>query len=173
MWGDKTAEPKNPNPQQEALMKPKPSTEQPQRANPVSTVGRSVTIQGSLKSEEDIIIYGTFKGEVELKNNNLTIGKSGRLEANVFAKSIRIEGEVVGDFYANSVAVSKTGAIFGNIVSPRVTLEDGAKFKGSIDMDDKSINKKLGNGEGKLPESKPKLISTNNESKKDIAHSEQ
>lgn len=176
MWGEKNIEPKkNTHPESHSTAKPSAEQPQPHRSKPVSTVGHSVVIQGSLKSEEDMIIYGTLKGEVELKNNNLSVGKSGRLEANVLAKSIRIEGQVVGDIYALHVSILKTGAIFGNIISPRVILEDGAKFKGSIDMDNKSVSKKLNNEEVK-PEmgNKPKLIvaNTNGNGKENVANSE-
>ena len=64
------------------------------------------------------------------------MGQSGKVNANVTAKTIKIEGEVKGDIKGNEkVVVSKSGNVRGNIIAPRVTLEDGAKFKGSIDMD--------------------------------------
>jgi len=71
-----------------------------------------------------------------LDKNDVTIGESGHVKADVTADTVRIDGEVVGDIKGvEMVIVSRSGRVNGNIVAPRVTLEDGAKFKGSIDMD--------------------------------------
>ncbi|MBV1904704.1 MAG: polymer-forming cytoskeletal protein, partial [Pseudomonadales bacterium] len=62
--------------------------------------------------------------------------KSGKVTADIMAKVVKIEGEVTGDIAGDEkVVISSTGRVRGNIVAPRMTLEDGAKFKGSIDMD--------------------------------------
>jgi cytoskeletal protein CcmA (bactofilin family) len=64
------------------------------------------------------------------------VGQSGRVTADITAKVIKVDGEVTGDITGNEkVVISKSGNVRGNIVAPRVTLEDGAVFKGSIDMD--------------------------------------
>ena len=68
--------------------------------------------------------------------SSVTVGKSGRVRANVYAKNVIIEGEIKGDvFGTDQVVVHPSGTVRGNITAPRVTLEDGAKLKGSIDMD--------------------------------------
>ena len=73
---------------------------------------------------------------MSLSGKDLTVGQSGHVKADVKASVVKIDGEVQGDIAgAEKVIVSKTGKVQGNIVAPRVTLEDGAKFKGSIDMD--------------------------------------
>jgi cytoskeletal protein CcmA (bactofilin family) len=75
-------------------------------------------------------------GTIHLKGNDLTVGQSGKVMANLTANVVRIDGEVNGDIVGvEKVVITKTGKVQGNIVGPRVTLEDGAKFKGSIDMD--------------------------------------
>ncbi len=75
-------------------------------------------------------------GTVSVRNKDLTVGQSGQVTANVTARVVRIDGTVKGDITGvEKVTISKTGKVQGNIVAPRVTLEDGAKFKGSIDMD--------------------------------------
>ncbi len=117
---------------------------QASQARPLSTIGRSVNIQGTLSGDEDVTMLGTIKGEVILKNNNLVVGRTGRVEANVIAQCIAVEGEVVGDLYANHVTLRKNGKVLGNIVSPRIAIDDGAEFKGSIDMDSQAIKEKLG-----------------------------
>jgi cytoskeletal protein CcmA (bactofilin family) len=70
-----------------------------------------------------------------LVDNELIIGNSGRVQANIEAKTIRIEGEVQGDIVGQErVVITTTGNVQGNVTSPRVMLEDGGRFKGSIDM---------------------------------------
>ena len=99
-------------------------------------IGSSIRIEGNVSGEEDIVIEGQVDGTIEFSGNGVTIGKSGRIAADLTAKTIKIDGEVKGDISGHEkVVISKTGKVHGNIVAPRVTLEDGAKFKGSIDMD--------------------------------------
>ena len=99
-------------------------------------IGKTITIKGDITGEENLVIEGKVDGSVQLKGNDLTVGQSGRVTANLKANVVRIDGEVNGDIVGvEKVVVTKTGKVRGNIVGPRVTLEDGAKFKGSIDMD--------------------------------------
>lgn len=101
-----------------------------------ATIGASIKFKGELSGEEDFIIQGVVEGRITLTSNNLTIGPSGRIKADIFARTIIIEGELQGDMNGDEkVIIRKTGRVRGNIVSPRVTLEDGAKFKGSIEME--------------------------------------
>ncbi len=111
----------------------------------VSTIGKSICFDGVIKSQEDILILGKVKGEIISKNNKIIVGPSGTIHANLVASNVKIEGKLVGDVYAHQVAVLKEGSCEGNINSPRINIEDGAKFKGSIDMGVKSIEEKLGN----------------------------
>jgi len=104
-------------------------------------IGPSIRIKGDLVGEEDLIIQGTVEGTINLHNNVLTIGKNGRIHANLHATTINVEGELRGDLFGSErVVIKKTGNVRGNITAPRVTLEDGAMFKGSIEMDPKSIS---------------------------------
>ncbi len=102
----------------------------------VATIGPSIAIKGDLTGNEDLVIQGRLKGEVKLKQNNVTVGKSGRVEADIYGRSIRVEGDVNGNLYGEQeVVIRASGRVQGNIVSPRVTLENGSNFKGSIDME--------------------------------------
>ncbi len=99
-------------------------------------IGSTINIKGDISGDENLVIDGKVEGSIEMGTKEVTIGRNGRVAANVQANVIRIEGEVQGDISGNEkVIISKTGNVQGNIVAPRVTLEDGAKFKGSIDMD--------------------------------------
>lgn len=102
----------------------------------LATIGPSISIQGDLSGDEDLMIQGRIDGEVRLEKNKVTIGKSGRVQADVHARSIEVEGRIKGNLYgAEDVIVRAAGRVQGNIVCGRVTLENGANFKGSIDME--------------------------------------
>lgn len=101
-----------------------------------AVIGPSIQIDGSLKGDEDLLIQGRVKGTVELKNNSVTIGESGQVTADIYAHTIAVEGRLDGKLVASErVMIRKTAQIKGTILAPRVTLEDGARFNGSIDMD--------------------------------------
>lgn len=101
-----------------------------------ATIGSSIRISGDLTGDEDLNIDGNVEGTINLEKNSLTIGTNGRIKANIQAKSVIVEGELRGDIVAKEkVVIRKTGNMRGNIVAPRVTLEDGAMFKGSIEME--------------------------------------
>ena len=88
------------------------------------------------------MIQGRVEGKVDLKQNNVTIGKSGRVKADIYGKLVTIEGEVEGNLFGQEqIIVRGTGDVRGNISAPRVSIEDGARFKGSIDMENKSGDK--------------------------------
>jgi cytoskeletal protein CcmA (bactofilin family) len=111
---------------------------------PSATIGPSIFIKGDLTGDEDLVIEGRVEGRVDLKNN-VTVGKNGRVRADVFGKSVIIEGEVDGNLFAQEQAILRqSGAVRGNITAPRVILEDGSRFRGSIDMDAKEPAKGSG-----------------------------
>lgn len=129
------------NENKEAISSSK-STITPSRLKSMSThpatIGSSIYFKGELSGEEDFIIEGKVDGEIKLHKNNLTIGVNGVINANITAKIIIVEGQLNGDLFGSeNVIIRNTGNVLGNIISPRVTLEDGAKFKGSIEMDPK------------------------------------
>jgi cytoskeletal protein CcmA (bactofilin family) len=99
-------------------------------------IGPSIKIKGNLSGNEDLVIQGRIDGEVLLKRNQVTVGPNGKVKANIHGKSICVEGEVRGDLVGSEeVIIRASGKVQGNIVSPRVTLDNGSKFKGSIDME--------------------------------------
>ena len=106
------------------------------RRKEAATIGPSISIKGDLSGEEDLIVEGRVEGTIDLKQNNFTVGREGRVSASVRANTISVEGEVEGDLSGDEqVVVRRSGNVQGNINAPRVTLEDGCKFRGSIDMD--------------------------------------
>ena len=112
------------------------TTPEPTSMRTTAMIGPSITIKGTVTGDEDLIVQGKVEGSIELNDHEVSVGSSGQVTADINARVIRIDGEVSGDVSGNEkVVISKSGNVRGNIVAPRVTLEDGAVFKGSIDMD--------------------------------------
>ena len=98
-------------------------------------IGPSIFIKGELSGDEDLTIEGRVEGKIELKSHNLTIGPKGRIHAAVHANAVTIKGEVTGNVFARErVEIADSGRLTGDITSPRITISDGAHFRGSVDM---------------------------------------
>ena len=99
-------------------------------------IGPSITIHGDVTGEEDLTVDGVIEGTVNLKENNLVVSVNGKVTANVNARIIRVDCEVKGELRGSEqVSISPSGKVSGDIRAPRVVLEDGCQFKGSVDMD--------------------------------------
>jgi cytoskeletal protein CcmA (bactofilin family) len=108
-------------------------------------IGKSVVIKGELSGSEDLMIEGTVEGKIELRQNVLTIGPNAKIKAQVFAKSVIVQGEVHGNITATEkVDLRESGSMDGDVVSPRVAISEGAHFRGSIDM--QKAGAKVGEG---------------------------
>jgi len=143
MWrkSDSEPEPPAPSPSRPSSSGPGPS----RRGNERAIIGPSITIHGDVTGEEDLVIQGKVDGKVDLKQHNVTIGKDGRVKADIFGRLIQVEGEVDGNLFGDEqVVVRQSGQVEGNITAPRVTLEDGCRFKGSINMEPKGAGKGTG-----------------------------
>jgi len=104
----------------------------------IVSIGQSIQIKGDLIGKEDLTIEGTVDGNINLEDHHLTIGPSGRITANIHAKTVMVVGEVVGNITAaDKVEVAATGRMKGDITAPNLVLADGARFKGSVDMERK------------------------------------
>jgi cytoskeletal protein CcmA (bactofilin family) len=102
----------------------------------LSVLGPTVVFKGELSADEDLLIQGQIEGSIEHNAQHLTIGSQGKVKADVYANHIMVQGEVRGDLYGKqAVIVEASARVRGNIYAPRVALKEGAKFKGSIDMD--------------------------------------
>ncbi len=113
----------------------------------VARLGPSLVVKGTLAGEEDLLVEGRLDGEISLRKNRVTIGEHGRIKADVYSKSICVEGEVNGNLFGeDEVVIRRSGKVRGNVTAPRVTLENGAKFKGSIDMQPGSEKQASGSG---------------------------
>ena len=116
---------------QERKIEPVPETSK----GAVAHIGKSVVIRGELSGSEDLYIDGQVEGTIELREHNLTVGPNGRVQANVNAKEVVIHGTLKGNVHAiDRVEIRKSGSLVGDLVAARVMIEDGAYFKGSIDI---------------------------------------
>ncbi len=100
-----------------------------------ANIGKSVVIKGELDGSEDLTVDGQVEGKIELRDHTLTIGANGRIKAQVFAKSVVVLGELIGNINAaEKVDIREDGSVDGDIVAPRIAIAEGAHFRGSIDM---------------------------------------
>ena len=101
----------------------------------VSVLGPSLRFKGDLVADEDLVVQGHIEGSI-LHTRSLTIGAQGRMQGDIKARRITVEGTVDGDLYALDSVVLRAGAIVrGNVFSNKVSVAEGAKFSGRIDMD--------------------------------------
>ena len=101
----------------------------------VAVLGKSVMVKGQIFSREDLTIDGEVEGTVELQENRLTVGPNGRVQATVKAREIVVLGTVHGNVEASDkIDIRKEAKLVGDIRTQRIVIEDGAYFKGSIDI---------------------------------------
>ena len=111
-----------------------PRTEVP-RSVEVATIGKSVIVRGELSGSEDLYVDGEVEGSISLRGQSLTIGPNGRVRANLEARNVIVHGRVDGNVTASDrVDLRKSASLTGDISTARVAIEDGAYFKGTIDI---------------------------------------
>ena len=98
-------------------------------------IGRGITVKGNLSGAEELVVEGAVEGHIALKNH-LTIKESGRVTADITTESLLVHGQVSANIEARDlVSLSAEASVVADIKAPRVVLEDGARFKGRIEMD--------------------------------------
>jgi cytoskeletal protein CcmA (bactofilin family) len=101
----------------------------------VATIGKSVVVKGELSGSEDLIVDGEVEGSISLKGQTCTVGPNGRVRANIEARNVIVHGRVNGDIHASErVELRKTASLAGDIATARISIDDGAFFKGGIDI---------------------------------------
>jgi cytoskeletal protein CcmA (bactofilin family) len=122
-----------------------------------SVLGPTLRFKGELTAEEDLLILGSVEGSIK-HMGRLTVGEQGQVKANIEASEIVVEGKVEGDLHAaTSISVRASAQVSGNIFAPAVTLVEGAKFKGLIDMD---VKKPASVGAAPSADARPAAIPT-------------
>jgi cytoskeletal protein CcmA (bactofilin family) len=116
-----------------------------------ATIGKSLVIKGEVTGSESLYIDGRVEGSINLAGNRVTIGRNGVVAANISAREIVVLGKVRGNLTASDrVDIRSDGSLTGDVVAARISIEDGAFFKGGID-----IRKAGSAGAGAKSESKP------------------
>jgi len=101
-----------------------------------AAVGASIGIVGDITGEEDLTILGRIEGKIDLPQHVVTVGQSGRVKADIHARVVSVAGEVRGNLVAaEQILIRKTATMLGNLTAPRVGLEDGCSFRGSVEME--------------------------------------
>ncbi len=147
MWKSRREDEKPPNPPKPEPSAPAVSVPFPNPARTMETpkmdnnradvanIGKSVVIRGELSGSEDLYLDGEVEGNIDLHDHNLVIGPNGRVRANVQAKDVVIHGKVDGNVTgADKVELKKSALLNGDINTQRIVIEDGAFFKGAIDI---------------------------------------
>jgi cytoskeletal protein CcmA (bactofilin family) len=137
----------NPAVAQQATPVQKSSAVTPKEAYPVETkpaqnyrpdvahIGKSVVVKGELSGSEDLYLDGEVEGSIELNEHSLIIGPNGKIRANVRARDIIVHGKVDGNLYGGErVELKKSAVLVGDVFTQRIAIEDGAYFKGGIDI---------------------------------------
>jgi len=107
-----------------------------------ATLGKSVMVKGQIISREDLTIDGEVEGTVELQEHRLTVGPNGKVQASVKAREIVVLGTVQGNVEAtDKIDIRKDAKLVGDIKTVRIVIEDGAYFKGSIDISKPEVSK--------------------------------
>lgn len=120
-----------------------------------ATIGPSIVIRGEVSGNEDLLIQGRIDGSVALDTHSVTVGGGGRVKANITGRVITVEGNVEGDLNAQEQIVLRgSSKVLGDLKAPRVVLEDGASFRGLVDMGAPRESER--GGEGPAPAGAPK-----------------
>ena len=114
----------------------RPASDRPTTRSPDGArLGRSLSIRGELTGNEELLLDGEFEGTIDLGESSLTIGPQGRVQADLRAREIIIEGTVHGNLRAyDRLQIRRSGSVTGDLITARIVIEDGAYFKGSIDI---------------------------------------
>src|ERR1700742_874510 len=100
-----------------------------------ATIGKSLVVKGEVSGSESLYIDGKVEGAINLPGNRVTVGRNGQVAANIMAREIVVLGKVRGNCQASDrVDIRSEGSLTGEVIAARISIEDGAFFKGGIDI---------------------------------------
>jgi cytoskeletal protein CcmA (bactofilin family) len=148
MWWEKKPQPRATRKPGPATTPPaKPRLENPMTDTPLRTpafkqdqshqtfLGRSAVVEGELSGKEDLLIEGRLDGNIHLEEYCLTVGAQGQVKAEIHARQVIVHGSVDGNIFASEkIEIRKTGHVVGDLLAASVAIEEGAYFKGSINI---------------------------------------
>jgi cytoskeletal protein CcmA (bactofilin family) len=124
-------------------------------------IGKSVVIKGELSGSEDLFVDGVVEGTIELRGNNLVIGPNGQVKGSLHAKGVVVQGKLDGDIRASLRAeLRKSAVVVGDIYTQRVAIEEGAYFKGKVDIQQEAAKPVSVSSPAGKPEPQPETKST-------------
>lgn len=98
-------------------------------------IGKSVSIKGEVSGSEDLYVDGQLEGAIDLSANSLTVGPNGRVHANIKARNVTVSGTLDGNIHSTErTELRKTAAVNGDVQTRRIAIEDGAYFKGKLEI---------------------------------------
>ncbi len=101
----------------------------------LANIGKSVTIKGELSGSEDIYLDGHVEGTIQLPGNSVTVGPNGRVKADITAKNLTVGGTLDGNVHASErTELRKTAVVNGDVQTRRIAIEEGAYFKGKLEI---------------------------------------
>src|SRR2546423_3917752 len=127
-----------------------------------ATIGKSLVIKGEVTGSESLYIDGRVEGTINLPGNRVTVGRNGQVQANINAREVVVLGKVKGNLTASDrVDIRNEGSLTGDVVCQRISIEDGAYFKGGIDIRKPNQKEMTGTANGVAKtESTPSMAAT-------------
>jgi len=108
----------------------------PETSTEKTVIGEKISIEGNIHGDEHLIIEGSMKGNIEMEKHNFAVGSRGRVEGEINAQSVRISGQMIGNVKTKGkVEITKEADFMGEIRAKSISVEDGAYFKGSIELE--------------------------------------
>ena len=108
----------------------------PQTSAEKTVIGENISIEGNIRGDEHLIIEGSMKGNIAMEKHNFTVGSKGRVEGEINAQSVRVSGQMIGNIKTKGkVEITKEADFMGDIRAKSISVEDGAYFKGSIELE--------------------------------------
>jgi cytoskeletal protein CcmA (bactofilin family) len=112
-------------------------------ANPPARLGAGLHVKGDILGKEDLHVDGTVEGLIQLEGCKLTVGASAKLTGDVDAREVVVHGSIRGNLrVSDRIEIKKDGSVVGDLTTARILIEDGAQFKGSIEIDRKTMEEK-------------------------------
>jgi cytoskeletal protein CcmA (bactofilin family) len=130
----------SPNPEPIRTVPTPPAAPEPARSAPIpageqATIGKGLFVKGEISGSESLFIDGKVEGSINLPGNRVTVGRNGQVAANITAREIVVLGKVRGNVSASDrVDIRAEGSLSGDVAASRISIEDGAFFKGGIDI---------------------------------------
>jgi cytoskeletal protein CcmA (bactofilin family) len=121
-----------------------------------ATIGKSLVVKGEVSGSESLYIDGKVEGTINLPGNCVTVGRNGQVAANILAREVVVLGKVRGNVNASDrVDIRSEGSLTGDVAAARISIEDGAYFKGGIDIRKPGVGK---NGHGAVAAAEPAAV---------------